>query len=284
MDLEELNKRIKVEVDLMNNRPLDDFHGRSPSEMHYLIHKPFDKESPMQIIEEIDQQTLIKIPIIEITLSIIRIIDENNGIKLTTKGNLPVNVAKQLYDLGTFPSEYIDNGLSKITSEEDLGHIHSTRIVMEIARLTRKQKGKLLLTKKGKKYLLPENLHSLFVELFKAYTLEFNWAYNDHFDNNIGQFGFAFSMDLVNKFGDKMMPVEFYALSYWKAFPMIVDEIEERVYMSKEKVIIYSFEVRTFYYFMQLFGLIDMIDKHDVDRPVLVKKSDIFNRVLSFDE
>jgi hypothetical protein len=284
MDLEELNKRIRVEVDLKNNQPLDDFNGRTPSEMHYLIHMPFDKDSPMQVNDNIDQNILLKIPIVEITLSIMKIIDDNNGIKLTTKGNLPVKVAKQLYELGNFPSKYIDSGFSKITSEEDLGHIHSTRIVMEIARITRKQKGKLLLTKKGKKYLLPENLHSLFVELFQVYTLEFNWAYNDHFDDTIGQFGFAFSLDMVNTFGDKYMPVEFYALSYWKAFPMIADEIEERMYMSKEKIIVYSFEIRIFYYFMSLFGLIEMIDKHDVDKPVLVKKSELFNQVLKFDE
>lgn len=284
MDLEELNRRIQAEVDLRNNKPLEDFHGRSPQEMEYLFHMPYHMDSPMQIIDEIDEGILLKVPIVEIALCLMKTIDESSGIKLTANGNLPLKVVKQLYDLRNFPSELIDSGQFKITSEADLFHIHAVRLVMEIAGLTRKQKGKLLVTKYGKKHLLAENMTPLFIELFQAYTMGYNWAFNDGYENNIGQPGFAFSLDMVNKFGDELLPVDFYALSYSKAFPMLADEVEEIMYMSKEEIIIDTYQNRTFYYFMRLFGLIETVDKGvGIEKQRFVKKSEMFNWLLRFD-
>jgi hypothetical protein len=218
MDLEEINKRLKVETDLKNNQPVDEFEGRTPKEMYFILYNTFHPGSPFQFSTRVDDKVLRKIPILTMATFLLKNLQESQSIKLTPKGNLPLKIVNLIYELGLFPSYFVDSGFSKIRSEEDDVYTHTMRLPCELAGLIIKLKGKLSLTAKGKKLAKEENLFELFQEIFIVYTTKFNWPYNDSYgDHPIGQLGFAFSLELVSRYGNELLPGKFYPQKYIKA-------------------------------------------------------------------
>lgn len=98
-------------------------------------------------------------------------------IKLTTKGNLPVKVVERLAK--TMPTlnekRYLDR--TKRFLEEEQNSALRARALCEIAKLLRKVKGKLLLTKAGEHFLQKSALEQ-FLSLLYTH-LEFNIGYLD---------------------------------------------------------------------------------------------------------
>jgi len=287
MDLEEINKRLKVETDLKNNQPVDEFEGRTPKEMYYILYNPFHQDSPFQFCTRVNDELLRGIPILSMTTFFLKTVQESQTIKLTPKGNLPLKLVKSMYELGLFPSYFIDSGFSSIRSEEDDVYTHTMRLICELAGLIKKQKGKLSLTAKGKKLIKEENLFKLFKETFIAYTTKFNWPYNDRYgDHPIGQLGFAFSLEMVSKYGNKLLPGKFYAQKYIKAFPMVLDHIEKPIYHTIKEEAINCYVLRTFYFFLKMFGMVELTEKGEdrISAKLFINKSPILDQVIRFDE
>ena len=161
------------------------------------------------------------------------------------------------------------------------------RLLCELAGLIKKQKGKLSLTAKGKKLIKEENLFALFKEIFIAYTTKFNWPYNDRYgDHPIGQLGFAFSLEMVSKYGDELLPGKFYAQKYIQAFPMVLDHIETPIYSTVEEEAINCYVLRTFYFFLKIFGMVELTEKGEdqISAKLFIKKSPILDQVIKFEE
>jgi len=287
MDLEEINKRLKVETDLKNNQPVDEFEGRTPKEMYYILYNTFHPDSPFQFSTRVDDIVLTEIPILTMTTFFLKTVQESQPLKLTPKGNLPLKLVNSIYELGLFPSYFIDSGFSKIRSEEDDVYIHTMRLICELAGLIKKQKGKLSLTAKGKKLIMEENLFVLFQEIFITYTTKFNWPYNDRYgDHAVGQLGFAFSLEIVSKYGNELLPCKFYAQKYIKAFPMVLDHIEIPRYSTVEEEVINCYILRTFEYFLKIFGLAELTEKGKdrISAKLFIKKSPVLDQVIRFEE
>jgi len=285
MDLEELNKQIKAEVDLMNNRPLDEFDGRTPREMFYILNDPFHMDSPLQFKNKIDKDVLDKIPFLKLTSIFLNQLKEQQPLKLTVTGNLPLKLVRFLYDTRLFPSESIDSGFSSIRSENDMVYVHIMRLLCEITGLMKKQKGKLSLTRKGNSLLKDENLFELFKKIFIAYTTKYNWPYNDRYgDHPLGQLGCAFSLELVSKYGHKLLPASFYAEKYITAFPKVLEQIEEPFYWTLEEEANNCYELRTFNHFMEIFGFVEIVEMGEdkFGKRLFVKKSSILDLVIGF--
>ena len=65
--------------------------------------------------------------------------------------------------------------------------------VASLAKLTRKYRGKILLTNKAKKLLASGQHGALYMQLFKSFAVEYNWGYWDRFaELRIMQMAFAF--------------------------------------------------------------------------------------------
>lgn len=287
MDLEEINKRLKVETDLKNNQPVDEFEGRTPKEMYYILYNTFHPDSPFQFCTWVNDEVLKGIPILTQVTFFLKTVQESEFIKLTPKGNLPLKLVNSIYELGLFPSYYIDSGFSKIRSEEDDVYTHTMRLLCELAGLIKKQKGKLSLTAKGKKFIKEDKLFDLFKEIFIVYTRKFNWPYNDRYgDHPIGQLGFAFSLELVSKYGNELLPGKFYAQKYLNAFPMVLDHIETPRYTTVEEEAINCYVLRTFEYFLKIFGMVELTEKGKdrISAKLFIKKSPILDQVIRFEK
>ncbi len=213
-------------MDNINNISVPDFDEFSLFEMHKIIYSPFDDDCPIKINILSLETILSQCPIFNILIGFLSRIGEEN-IKLTTKGNLPIKVIKDIYNLNLLPDKYIENGISKIRTETDWTVLHNVRIVLTMAGLIRGQKSKLLLTRKCEKLLKDNNYSELFYEFIKTFTLQFSWAFNDRYANqDIGQIAFLYSLYLINKHGIEFKDIDYFTNLYFAAFPNLLAKPE----------------------------------------------------------
>lgn len=278
MDLKEIQKHIDQAVNEQNNRPVPEFEGYSPFEMHQILNFTFGEYSPLQF-QKLSDKDYSLIPILNQIKYLTALIDKNGEIKLTNKGFLPTKIVIDLYSQGFMKDEYIEKGLIKLYKESDSMTINLTRILSELAGLVKKSKGKISLTKSSQK-ILGDN-EALFRQIFLTFTNKFNWAYHDGYgENQIGQLGYGFSLILLSKYGQEKRLDSFYAEKYFKAFPRLLDSVRPG-YGTLERYSTNCYSDRTFERFLDFFGLINM-DKQGkgIDSKIYITKADLFDRLI----
>ncbi len=280
MDIEEIAQKL---IDRKNKTPLDDFDGFSPEEMYTIVYFPFSKECPIQLNPALDNQILTHIPIFRVVLELVNAIDKNGGLKLTPKGNLPTKIVKEIYSKKYILDDLIEMGITKVQREENWIVLHTIKIVLNLSGITRKYKGKLVVTRQTKGNLENEEFSEIFYKFLQGYTTQFNWAYNDRFANEeTGQIGCLYLLYLINKYGSTYRKLTFYTDLYLKAFPMFEvdgEEIEGIRYGKGEWVI----EIRFFERFATWFGFIEIhYDKDNkyVARSIGIKKTEVLSNLL----
>lgn len=279
------NKDIETEILLRNNRPLDDFLGLTPTEMHNLVYEPFDKKSIIRPFDNIDDNTLDQIPLFKVSEEYLRIIQRDKQIKLTPLGALPKKVLVELYDKRILLDEHIESGLTKLWKEQDCISIMSVRHTLELSGLVKKLGGKLTLTKKGVELLKPDNRQLLFIKFLQNFTDKFSWGFNDGYpEQPIGQFAWMFSVFMLDKYGDRERKIGFYADKYLKAFPDFITHFSESYSTIKDQFI-YCYGIRTFERFLLWFGLVTVDVKQrfrDLDFDEY-KKTELLKKVFQID-
>jgi hypothetical protein len=271
---------IETNILLRNNTPLDDFLGLSPTEIHHLLYDTFGDKSPVQFRDNIDDETLDQIPLFRIAEEFLKIIYRDNQIKLTPLGALPKKAMVELYDKRFLLDEHIESGLTKLWKEDDCISIKSARLTAELAGLVRKTNGKLTLTKTGTKLLETNNRLQIFKQFFQAFTDKFLWSFNDGYpEQPIGQLAWAFSVIMLDKFGDQPQTVDFYADKYLRAFPNFISFFRHD-YSTPERQFYRCYGVRTFDRFFLWFGFVTVdkqkkyldLDTDKFKQTVLVKR------------
>jgi len=253
---------------------MESFDGFTPFQMNQILYFPFDKDCPIKINSNIKKNLLDSIPIFKILLSLLTRIDVN-GIKLTTIGNLPPQTVKEIYYLNYYPDMIIEKGITKLTNEKDWIILHTAKIVLIQAGILRKIRRKLLFTNKGRKYFEDERFNDLFHLFLRAFTIKFNWAYNDGYENEqIGQLGFLYSLYLINKYGDTYKNLKYYSDLYFKAFPVFksLRKTSEYDYDFTENALYTRFLGR----FCKWFGFVQIQNSHNelyINQNTRVKKT-----------
>lgn len=278
-------ENIEAIILLNNNAPLDKFLGLSAIEIDHLIYNTYNRNSPVQLIENIENQALDAIPLFRILEEYLKIILREKHIKLTPLGALQKKVIVELYDKRILLDDYIESGLFKLWKEDDCISIKSTRLTAELAGLVRKSNGKLTLTKKAIKLIENNNRSELFRIFFQTFTDKFAWSYNDDYpEQPIGQLGWAFSIIMLEKFGGQMERIEFYAEKYLKAFPNFINFFDSR-HTPKEMQFLRCYGTRTFDRFFLWFGFVE-IEKHkeflDIENDTF-KRTDWLNKIFKID-
>jgi len=261
-----------------NNRPIPEFEGYSPFEMHKILHFTFAIDSPLKL-QKLSGTDYKEIPILNQIKYLTDLIDKNGEIKLTNKGFLPTKIVSDLYSQGFLKDAHIEKGISKLYKETDSMTINLTRILVELAGLIKKRNGKISLTKSSQK-ILGDN-EELLRQAFLTFTNKFNWAYYDGYgENHIGQLGYGFSLILLSKYGQEKRPDSFYAERYFKAFPQLLDSIEP-TYGTVESYSSRCYSVRTFERFLDYFGVIK-IDKQGkgLDSIKHITKTNLFDKLI----
>lgn len=278
---------IEANFILRNNTPVDDFLGLSPTEIHHLLYDTFGDKSPVQLRDDIDDKTLDQIPLFRIVEDYLKIIQRDKQIKLTPLGALPKKVMVELYDKGYLREELVENGISKLWREDNSISIRSARLTAELAGLVRKVNGKLILTKSANKLLDTNNRLQLFRQFFQAFTNKFLWSFNDGYpEQPIGQLGWAFSVFMLDKFGDQPQTVDFYADKYLKAFPKFITFFQHEYYTTPEQQFTSCYGVRTFERFFLWFGFVTVEKQKiflDLDTDKF-KRTDLVKSIFKIDD
>lgn len=278
MDIKDIQKHIDLIMNEQNNRPIQEFEGYSPFEMHRILHFTFEKDSPIQL-HKLSNSDYKKIPILNLIKCLTDLINKNGEIKLTNKGFLPTKIVSYLYQQGFLKEEAIEKGFMKLYKETDSMTVNLTRILIELAGLIKKRNGKISLTQTSKKVL--EDNSELLRLIFLTFATKFNWAYYDGYgENRIGQLGYGFTLFLLSKYGQEKRLDSFYAEKYFKAFPHLLDSLAP-VYDTLERYSAVCYSLRTFRRFLDYFGLINIEEQgKGLDSIKYVKKTDLYDRLI----
>jgi hypothetical protein len=246
--------------------------------MQQVLYSSFSKDSPIQL-QKLPDEEYQQIPMLNQVKYLTHLINRAGEIKLTGKGFLPTKMVADIYQQGFIKDELIESGINKLYKETDSMAINLTRILAELAGLTKKRNGKLSLTKSSEKYR--SNNDKLLRLLLTTFATKFNWAYYDGYqENGIGQFGFGFTLILLSKYGDNKQPDSFYAEKYFNAFPQLLEGVQPN-YGTLEKYTANCYSIRTFDRFLEYFGLV-RIDKERKlgDSIKYISKSGLFDRIV----
>lgn len=259
-----------------NSRGLSFFEGYSMRDMHAVILSPWSHASPLKlnILEEADFES---IPILRQIRHLISILQKEGKIKLTTMGNIPTKIVKEIYDIGV-ADWYIGRGLVKLLKEMDSTSVQLTHILVKIMRIVKEQKGVMTLTKNGEK--IATNQQKLLEELMLAFSSKFSLAHFDLYRSmDIGGLGLGFSLILIGKYGSTKRTDRFYADKYIEAFPTLLDDLLP-TYSSVEDEASHCYSRRTFEIFMLQLGLISIERKSIMDPFTYVLKTPLFDKMI----
>lgn len=279
-------KNFEIEVLLRNSSPMADFENLSPSNFHYILYDTYNENAPVHFRKNIENEVLDKVSLFRIAEDLISNIEREKAIKLTPLGALPKKVMLELYEKKYICDELIERGMIKLWREQDCIAIMSTKIVMEIAGVTKKTNGKLTLTKKGISFFKPENRQEFFKLFITTFADKFNWGFNDGYpDKPIGQFGWTFTIYLLGKYGMEYQPAIFYADKYLRALPRFLNEFESTTYSTDREEFARCFRVRSFERFLDWFGLVEIErnGKTFLDNEVKIKCTEILTKIFNID-
>jgi hypothetical protein len=270
---------------LLNSMPMDIYDGRSPIEMEYLINDPFCENSPMILQKTYNKEVLNHVPFFCLVKKLLVTINEVKALKMTSHGNLSTKLVKELVKMDFIHEPWLLEKEEKMIKEFDSIAVSTARIIAELAGLTKLKSNELTLSKKAKQILDNEDDITLFHEIFKTYTLRFDWSYNDYFgENEVGQLGFAFTLDLLDKYGSISRDLNFYAEKYCQG---LIEAFLEQEATGVKVIDIYfndCYIERTFGQFLRWFGLIFVTNENiQIETDCKVEKSYIFNSLLKFD-
>ncbi len=284
--LDEFSVKVQEVVESHNRAPRSDFAGLSPDGMSRLLYNPLENGSPVQIRTHIADDVLGKVGFLRLFEELLKIIKRDGYIKLTAKlGALPRRTIVELYDHHFIPQWVFDDGLFKLSHQDDspvMGTLHG---VARLSGLVRKVHGKLVLTKLGEKMLSPKSRKELFGIVFSAFTTKFNWAYNDLYpDFPLCREAVGFSVYLVARFADEETDKDFYAEKFLNAFPWSLDEFQGDSWGTPESSFKTCYRLRTFERFLEWFNLVDVRPNEqthvETHQQSLVKKSEIMDKIF----
>jgi len=237
-----------------NHRPLDEFHGLSPEQMHRILNFPFTSPGLVRFPEVLDADP--DAPILTLFELLTNAIGEQ-GLKPTAKGNLPRNLCREAAQAYWGEQKYQENTrFGGINREEDFDDLHVTRLVAELAGLIRKYKGRFILSRVCRRLLAGDGMRAIYPRLFRAYVEQFNWAYRDGYPElRFMQSAFLFTLYLLTRYGDTWRPQAFYEDAFLTAFPMLLDEVPPSQAFSPAETLRRAYIWRSLVHFAGFLGL-----------------------------
>lgn len=285
-EFERLSKELGEFIKIKNQQSDPEMDNLSPTDMFQILYHTFDETSPIQILDIISNEELVEgVPFLKLLLCYLGVINSENEIKLTSKGNLPRKLCFELYDLGIIKEDPIETGITKLNKEGDSLTLQNIKIISQLSGLTKKRVGKVTLTSKGKSILTSPM--KVFEIIFPVYAQKFNWGYHDGYqDNGSVQSTFGFLLYLLIQYGGEEKSTKFYSQKHSKAFPMIFDEVVSfQNYGTPENYYDNLLRVRLFERFLEWFGFVNvrMDGMKYKDESCFIKTTEVFQKLFTID-
>jgi len=284
--IEEMQAAGDMIMAQQNQRPQDDFLGLSSEQAHRMLHFPYDTPALFQFPEQLSIEPCA--PILMLIEGIAQAIDEKGLLATKARGALPQKLCRALWD--DYSKLHVDEifaSVHSVNKEDDFYDLNVARIVMELAGLLRKTKGRFYLTQKYKKIINESGKKGLYPIIFKIYCSEFNWAYGDRYNEvSFIQQSFLFTLYMLRQHGDKMALTSVYEDDFLQAFPMMIDEMEESPYSTPEEDFRRCYTLRACRGFLVFLGLAEL-EKIEGDKvyeqKYKIKKTALLDEVIHFE-
>jgi hypothetical protein len=238
-----------------SNQPISEFDGYSTYEMAWVLFNPLHPNSPVHL-NPLTDDLIRRIPMLHATLFLMNMLHDSGEIKLTATGNLPLKLVKAMHEMAHVPDEMLDAGISKIRCQQDVMMVDISCALLDFSRLTKKRNNKLSLTKAGQKLLNKPD--ELLRTLLLTHGFQFPWSHYDYYDNEqVGQFGWAFSLRLLSLYGGQPRTDRWFARKYFTAFPEhYPQESLETIDTVDWNPLVSCYATRSFKRFAMMYGLV----------------------------
>lgn len=270
---------------LLNNFPLKDFLGLTPSEMHSIVYDPFGQDSGFKI-NLVNDEILGKIPFFVLAEHLLLMIYRDKKAKLTPKGFLSLKYCDELMEEKIIQEIYYKLAGRKRTGEDYLPSLKAVRITLLLGELIESKKNKLTISDYGFQLLEEKNRQEIFEVIFYAFTQNFLWAHLDRYGSElIGQLGFVFSLSMLKHYGHTSNSLLFYANKYKEAFPLLMNPHKEHHYFPIDQQFISCYRTRVFERFFKWFGFVNE-DEYDFisNEKCRYSKTDIVEKLFVIPE
>lgn len=272
-----LQRKLQEQMDQVNNRPNPEMEGLSPLQMHRLLRYPLAEESWFGLRSNIPDETIMRMPMMKVLVTLLNRIAEQKEMKLTQTGNLPRKIVQELYHLykADKPSKYDRLPLS----ENDWGIIMEIHFIIKDLGWCKKRNNKISFTTNGKK-ILAKPRAELFEAFLKFQLFKVNIGWNDGYPDSSGmQSCLPYSLYLLYKYGRELHFDHFYSSAFLKAFPSILEEFPGSHYSPPEKQFESAYKVR-FVYLFNTYDWIQIIPKEEFFAPDQLTATDLFFEVF----
>ena len=260
---EDLLERHALFAEYANDEPpmaAIDFCGLSPNQMHELLQNPFNCPAVFKPLfnAEAANQVLDTAPVIRMAKVLVAAL-EGKGIRLTSKGNLPLKQVQTMIQAGGEETVFPMGRFRKTRSEEHVLPVILTRVLLELAGFTKTQKGHLLLKKTAQTRLAKKGWLTFYQDIFSTALSRLNWAW---IDNREGmkevQYVAPFCFWLLSEKGGQWRPVHEYLADMLWAFPQLPHGARPSTYISGEQQAKWALDARM----LELYRILGLIEQN----------------------
>ncbi len=266
-----------------NFRPVDDFLGLSPDEVHRLLYQRFAGSLDIVTLSATFAPALLEnVPAVQDAMVLIRRLGEAGSLKATQKGNFPLMVVREIYKQQTLrdlEEEW------NVASEEDALLVRLLRHALTACGWMKCRSKQFSLTKKGevvyRKGFLPEH----YQQLLQNWIFETNWGFLDgHNPCPFVQHAALFSLYLLSQKAADFTLASDLSGAFVRAFPAALPDVISPFDSDTPQAILSRiFELRFLERFCLYFGLLEFKGKrkHLLDgKPLEVKTTELFRGVF----
>lgn len=268
-----------------NSNGLPEFHGISPEQMHRMINAPFDSPSLVHFPD--DYRVNDTVPYVLFFNNLLAAIG-TQGLKPTATGNLPRNFCRSTAMKLDGEEGYAERTRYRgINSEYDFPELNGFRHVCEFAGYLRKYRGKYIIGNECQQLLKTGGQSAVYRGLFKAFIKELEWGFSDGYPDELSliQFFWAFSLYLLQKFGDEWRPSTFYEEAFLHAFPAVANSTMSTYHTDPETLVKHAYRLRVLRHWLPWFGLaeIENLEPNNViSDNYRVRKTPLADQVVVF--
>gem|GEM_PF-1904849 len=222
----ELEAFMRSQMDVQNNRGLDEFLGLSPSQMRVVIHENFTANSALvEFAPHVDDALIKEVTQIRWALWLLqRILSEEKGWKATQKGNLPRALVQEFYHEFHSGDPLYPRLLP--SGEEDLSSIAVTKYLLKDLGLIKIRNGRYSATQKAEKVLGLCDWYSFYKDVFLRRAEKVSWLFHTRLrdEDEFVQRTLVFNLYLIAKLAADFTDDNILSDVYLKAFPHVLPE------------------------------------------------------------
>ncbi len=256
--LNEANAFAQAFTESKNRVPQLDFLGLSSEQMHLLLDFPFAKTGEIVEIDlDLSPAAFRGIPVVDNALLFMGRLAEQEPLKATAKGNIPLPFAREVLAELKMPERELH--VTSIRTEEEAPILHALREILTLCGWVKKRGSRFSLTENGRKIVQEGFIGADFRNLLETFTLKFDWVFMDRYPPfSLVQQSFLFGLYLLHREARREIEDQALADHFLRAFPQVLDDARryEAPYREPHDFISSCFSLRFLERFCEYFGFV----------------------------